>query len=133
MYEYPDYLAHYGVKGMKWGVRKKAVSTVGKVQSKASSLNKKRISSYSKDYQETRTLRRKSSKKLSNSELKTLNKRMELEQNYNRLSTSSVNRGINITRNLVGIAGTVGGLYAASQSPWFKAGVKAGMSILKRH
>ena len=22
MYQYPDYLMHYGVKGMKWGVRK---------------------------------------------------------------------------------------------------------------
>ena len=56
MYEYPDYLMHYGVKGMKWGIRKKAVSSGKKIKSKASSLNKKRISSYSKDYQETRTL-----------------------------------------------------------------------------
>lgn len=128
MYEYPDYLMHHGVKGMKWGVRKKAVSTGRKVRNKASSLNKKRISSYSKDYRETRTLRRKSSKKLSNDELKTLNKRMELEQNYNRLSTSSVNRGMNVARKLVGVAGTIGGLYAVSQSPW----VKAGMEILKR-
>ena len=128
MYEYPDYLAHHGVKGMKWGVRKKAVRTGKKIKSKASSLNKKRISSYSKDYRETRTLRRKSSKKLSNDELKTLNKRMELEQNYNRLSTSSVNRGMNVARKLVGVAGTIGGLYAVSQSPW----VKAGIEILKR-
>lgn len=22
MYQYPDYLMHYGVKGMKWGVRR---------------------------------------------------------------------------------------------------------------
>lgn len=129
MYEYPDYLMHHGVKGMKWGIRKKAVSSGKKIKFKVSSLNKKRISSYSKDYQETRTLRRKSSKKLSNQELKTLNKRMELEQNYNRLSTSSINRGVNVARNLVGIAGTIGGLYAVSQSPW----VKAGMKILKRN
>ena len=128
MYKYPDYIAHYGIKGMKWGIRKKAVSSGKKIKSKASSLNKKRISSYSKDYQETKTLRRKSSKKLSNDQLKTLNKRMELEQNYNRLSTSSINRGVNVARQLVGIAGTIGGLYAVSQSPW----VEVGMEILKK-
>lgn len=132
MYQYPDYLAHHGIKGMKWGVRKKAVNTGKKIKSKASSLNKKRISSYSKDYQETRTLRRKSSKKLSNDELKALNKRMELEQNYNRLSTSSINRGMSVARKLVGVAGTIGGLYAVSQSPWVEAGTEILKKKLKR-
>lgn len=27
MYQYPDYLMHYGVPGMKWGVRKRRVTT----------------------------------------------------------------------------------------------------------
>lgn len=27
MYEYPDYLMHYGVPGMKWGVRKQRVAS----------------------------------------------------------------------------------------------------------
>ena len=27
MYQYPDYLMHYGVPGMKWGQRRKAIVT----------------------------------------------------------------------------------------------------------
>lgn len=121
MYQYPDYLAHHGVKGMKWGIRKVRKS----VKSAHKSYSKKH---YSKDYRATQNLRRKSSKQLSNNQLKELNKRMELEQNYNRLSTSSVNRGINVAKQVVATAGTIGGLYAISKSDY----VKAGASILRK-
>ncbi len=117
MYQYPDYMYHHGVKGMKWGVRKKVKNTV-------KSLSSKRTKNYSSDYEETRTIRRKSSKKLSNEQLKKLNKRMNLEQEYNRLSTQTTNRGINIARNIVATAGTIGGLYAISRSDYVKAGTK---------
>ena len=117
MYQYPDYMYHHGVKGMKWGVRKKVKNTV-------ESLSSKHTKNYSSDYEETRALRRKSSKKLSNEQLKKLNKRMNLEQEYNRLSTQTTNRGINIARNIVGTAGTIGGLYAISRSDYVKAGTK---------
>ena len=117
MYQYPDYMYHHGVKGMKWGVRKKVKNTV-------ESLSSKHTKNYSSDYEETRALRRKSSKKLSNEQLKKLNRRMNLEQEYNRLSTQTTNRGINIARNIVGTAGTIGGLYAISRSDYVKAGTK---------
>lgn len=120
MYQYPNYLVHHGVKGMKWGVHR--------VKRSASSINRRRTSRYSKDYNETRSLRRKSSKQLSNEELKKLNKRMELEQNYNRLSTSSVNRGMAVARKIVSTAGVVGGLYAISKSDY----VKVGADIIKK-
>lgn len=115
MYQYPDYLMHYGVLGMKWG-RRKFRSSISK------SLKKKRTDSYSSDYQETRKMRRKSSKKLSNDELKKLNNRMRLEQEYNRLSTLQVNRGLEVAKKTVAISGTIGGLYAISQSDYVKAG-----------
>lgn len=124
MYQYPDYLIHYGVPGMKWGRRKSQSSSF-------KSLKKKRIDSYSSDYQETRKMRRKSSKKLSNAELKKLNNRMRLEQEYNRLSTSQVNRGLEVTKKTVAIAGTIGGLYAISQSDYVKAG-KTLLSKIKK-
>ena len=124
MYQYPNYLMHYGVLGMKWG-RRKFQSSVRK------NKKQKRADSYSSDYQETRKMRRKSSKKLSNDELKNLNNRMRLEQEYNRLSTSQVNRGLEIAKKTVSIAGTIGGLYAISQSDYVKAG-KALLSKVKK-
>lgn len=40
-YRYPDYMYHYGVKGMKWGVRKiKAGSNIGRVTANKQSRSK---------------------------------------------------------------------------------------------
>lgn len=118
-----DYIMHYGIKGMKWGHRRYqnkdgSLTTLGK--SRRKSKGKK----YSDDYERTRYLRRKSSKYLSNEELRTLNKRMNLEQEYNRLSTSTINRGFNVAKTLIGVSGTLAGLYGISQTPYFKAGKK---------
>ena len=62
---------HYGIHGMKWGVRKKRTS-VGKKATR----RKKRQDSYSKDYLDSKALRSKSYKQLSTSEMKELNKRL---------------------------------------------------------
>lgn len=43
MYQYPDYLMHYGVKGMKWGVRK-YVDRKGKLTSEG----RRHVSNYKK-------------------------------------------------------------------------------------
>ena len=55
MYSYPDYLMHYGVKGMKWGVRraeKKRSKWVSKANDKIkiSKSNAKHNSNLSKKY-----------------------------------------------------------------------------------
>lgn len=96
------YLMHYGVKGMKWGVRKK---------------------NYSDDYNSTKELRKKSYKELSNKELRELNERMNLESNYKRLNPQGVRKGEEYAKKVLAVGGTIGGLYAMSQSPWFKAGI----------
>lgn len=42
MYQYPDYLMHYGVKGMRWGIRRpKSVSTKSPKKRSTSSVNQK--------------------------------------------------------------------------------------------
>lgn len=72
---YDDYLAHYGVKGMKWGVRKDRQGG--------------RKPTASRDKREARRLMKQTYKKgtqsLSNKELERLNKRMQLEQSHKEL------------------------------------------------
>ena len=58
-------LKHYGVLGMKWGHRKQS-RPMSEDAKKAKNLKKKKVS------------------EMSNSELKRLNERMNLEQNYKR-------------------------------------------------
>ena len=76
-------LYHFGVKGMKWGVRK----------DRKRSVSSKRSPSDSKDYTESRDLLKKSPNKLSNAELRKINERLNLEQQYSNLTTSQKKKG----------------------------------------
>lgn len=75
-------LSHYGVKGMKWGVRK------SKKQLRKEA--KARAAQESDDAKAASKALDKANKKgiqsLSNDELKSLNERLNLEQNYSRLA-----------------------------------------------
>ena len=119
-----SYLAHHGIKGMKWGVRRYQNSD-GSYTS-AGKNRRKRTNSF--DYESTKQLRKKSYKELSNQELKTLNKRMNLESEYKRLNPRGIFKGQQLAKTAIGLAGTVGGLYALSNTQW----VKAGKEILKK-
>ena len=67
-----DFFAHYGVKGMKWGVRKDGSGT-GRQRKAKTSLSKKAAS-------------------LSDEELKTTNKRLQLEKRYVELKSEKNKR-----------------------------------------
>lgn len=101
-----SYLAHYGVKGMKWGVRKR------------------RTTSYSKDYSRAEKLSKKSYKSLSNEELQQLNRRRQLEQQYKQLNPSVVQRGIKAAGTLASVIGTVGAIYGVKNAPYVKDGAE---------
>lgn len=73
-------IMHFGVLGMKWGVRKKKNSVSRKEQKKRA--NKKT----SRDYNEAEFLRKRKVKSLSNAQLKKAITRMQLEQQYKQLS-----------------------------------------------
>lgn len=68
-------LKHYGVKGMRWGARRKE-GPDGRVKREPSA-----------DFKETRELAKKRPAQLSNSELRKLNERLQLEQTYSNLTS----------------------------------------------
>lgn len=115
-----DYLAHYGVLGMKWGVRRYR----NKDGSRTAEGKRRRKREYSKDYEETKTLRKKKASELSNEELKKVTKRLQLEQNYKQLNPSIVKRGIKALGTVSSVAGTIGGVYAIKNSAYVKDGAK---------
>lgn len=79
-------IMHFGVLGMKWGVRKKKNSISRKEQKKRA--NKKT----SRDYNETEFLRKRKVKSLSNAQLKKAITRMQLEQQYKQLSKKDMSK-----------------------------------------
>lgn len=89
MYQNETYLMHHGVKGMKWGVRHdpKRLSSAGRKVAKSAKnyISKK---AYNSDYA---TYRR--SKSMTDDQLRTANKRFQMEQQYRQNVRSDVRDG----------------------------------------
>lgn len=80
-------LKHYGVLGMRWGVRKRRVSTSSSKKSKTSSGTTQR--------------------RMSNKELKARINRLKLEQEYKKLTEVPQPKSTSKIEKLVKTAGTV--------------------------
>lgn len=106
-----DFLEHYGVKGMKWGVRKRDKTPTAVVLKERPG---KRVKAKGGKYQPPsedakvaatykQQAKRSSTDSLSNKELQALVNRMNLEEQYNRLANSDVQLsvGAKFARNLV--------------------------------
>lgn len=105
-----NFLEHYGVKGMRWGVRKKRSSSSGEA---------------SEDFLRTAGLRNRSPAELSTAQLRQLNERMNLEQNYSRMNPSTLARGQARVNSILAIGATANAALAFARSP-------AGQAIAKR-
>ena len=106
-----DVLEHFGVKGMKWGVRKN------------------RSGSASEDAQRADAARKKiktggGTKALSNKELQDLVTRMNLEQQYSTLTgkqkKSTLNKGQETAKSILGVGKTVNEAIVFVNSPAMK-------------
>lgn len=106
MTAYSDELYHWGIKGMKWGVRR--------YQNKDGTLTSEGKKHYAQDHEDyTRAHTKKSVREMSDSELSTRINRLQKEQQYARLteSPSKIQKAIKIAGTTATALGTVTTLY----------------------
>lgn len=118
-------LAHYGVKGMRWGVRRNPDGSTSRTG--------KRMKS--EDHKEAASLKKKRVYEMSNQELRKLNERMQLEQTYSQLMAKQGNaltRGNNYIKNALSVAKTGQEIYNMANSPAGKAAREAIEQALKK-
>lgn len=110
-----DYISHFGVKGMKWGIRR--------YQNKDGSLTPEGRKRYgrSEDSEKVRELRKKPVSAMSNQELETVIRRMNLERQYRDLKSSEVNSGKKKAKEVLDYANTASQFYNLYNSPMGKA------------
>ena len=120
--KYYGELYHYGVLGMKWGVRrnrKAASSSTSNTKPKT-----KRIPS--EDHLQAQQLKKKKLYEMSNKELETLTRRMQLEQNYKNLNRQQISKGQKFVTDILTEVGK------ETAKNIVKNGVKTGMNALKK-
>lgn len=152
----PDELAHTGVLGMHWGIRKPesvardsrearhvrntnrklAVGTLGAsvvVPKIVSSVRKQQLAkaaTSSADHKTSRELLKKKNHELSNADIQKIVDRLQKEQKLKQLNPGSMERGKKIALGVVAAAGTAAGVYNLVKSPFGKAAISQGAKIV---
>lgn len=93
-------LYHYGVLGMKWGVRR-TPEQLARARGKRSSSSESVHEDYKKAHDN------KSIKSMSDAELRSKLNRIQMEQQYSKLNPTSINRGKDIVNKILKTGTTV--------------------------
>lgn len=96
-----EFLAHFGVKGMKWGVRRAANEANAAPEHKALTTTKQKAKSGG------------GTKALSNKDLQEAITRMNLEEQYNSLKAkqSKINKGLALVTSILGVTSKAQAVY----------------------
>ena len=100
-----DELAHYGILGMKWGVRR--------YQNKDGSLTAAGKKRYNRDEQKI-VKKKPSVKEMSDDELRKAVNRLQLERQYSQLSPSNIVKGKEYTKKVIKAGTTVAAVTSAA-------------------
>ena len=121
------YLEHFGVKGMRWGVRKQpeTVSTgVSKKTTSSDAALANRI---------TAKAQKLGISSLSNAELLALSQRLQLERQYSSLTALPATKsGMDKVNDVLKVVNTVNNVIKIAQSPVGKAAISLGKTVITR-
>ncbi len=82
--QYEDYLAHYGIKGQQWGIRR--------YQNEDGTLTEEGKLRYNEGTPESKTWKKSEASQLTDDELRRRNNRLQAEQQYRNLTTTDLER-----------------------------------------
>ena len=101
-----DELYHFGVKGMKWGVRRKRNNSTPNTRKHINiKTQKKEPVEIHDDYKNAHS--KKSVVSMSDAELRARINRIQMEEQYAKLAPTGIRRGQTYTQNLLKTAGTI--------------------------
>ena len=107
-----NFLEHHGVKGQKWGIRNKKTYPKSKNEKELARLLDRPVHN------------------LSNSDLKKIQERNNLINEYKKAKPSKHEKGIKFAKKTLETAGVVGSLYALSKTPLAKDSIKLGQKFI---
>lgn len=123
-----DELCHYGILGMKWGVRR-----YENADGTLTPAGKARYSKYteSSDHAAYRETKKKPVESLSNKELQAYNQRANLEREFrrNKANAGSIKRGEETLKTVLSVGTTVTSIVALANTPGGKKIIAAGKKV----
>lgn len=116
-------LYHHGILGMKWGVRRTPEQLGHRQQKREERKNQFTRSSGSKRSETYKKAQKEDINKLTNQQLKDYNERLQLEENFARLTSGRVKQGKDwIAKTVIGgiVVGSVATISKQVVQTWLK-------------